>query len=349
MIEIKRCTDGDLQSVMDFLHEHWTKDHVLAKHRGLMDWQHADENHPGMYNWLIAVDEEGVQGVLGFIPTSKFDKVLSEKPLTWLALWKIRPESKNNGLGLQLLNTLAQSESMGIIAVQGINPKHPPMYKALGYFTGELAQYFVCHPNKTQSLLAVPEGFKLPVPSSGRATMEELNIKDLANIVLSPFEPKLPLKTPIYFVNRYFKHPVYTYKVFEVLLQEHAVAIVVIRIAESGAAKVLRIVDFLGSDQALSECGTAINQIMHENDCEYADFWQYGIAEETLAGSGFRRVNFAGNIIVPNFFEPFLQRNARIEFAIKGIKNEKLAIFRGDGDQDRPNRITSVVTNRSES
>ena len=339
MAEIKRCTQSDLKSVMDFLHEHWAKDHVLAKHRGLMDWQHADENHPGMYNWLIAVDDKGIQGVLGFIPTSKFDQALSEKPLTWLALWKIRPEPKNRGVGLQLLNTLVQTESMGVIAVQGINPQHPAMYKALGYFTGALGQYFVCNPNKTQSLLVVPKDLKLPVPLKGKAVMKELKANDLASIVLAPFDPRVPLKTPLYFLNRYLIHPVYTYKVFEVLLQGRSVAIIATRIAESGTTKVLRIVDFLGAEVALPECGTAIGLLMRENNCEYADFWQYGLAEEILGASGFRRAHFGDEVIVPNFFEPFLQRNAKIEFAIKGLKGEKLAIFRGDGDQDRPNRV----------
>ena len=123
------------------------------------------------------------------------------------------------------------------------------------------------------------------------------------------------------------------------ILHGSSVAIIATRVAESGSTKVLRIVDFLGAEVALSECGTAIGLLMSENNCEYADFWQHGFAEEILGASGFRRLHFGGEVIVPNFFEPFLQRNAKIEFAIKGLKGEKLAIFRGDGDQDRPNRV----------
>ena len=210
MAEIKRCTQSDIKLVMDFLHEHWAKDHILAKHRGLMDWQHADENHPGMYNWMISVDDECIQGVLGFIPTSKFDRALAEKPLTWLALWKIRPEPKYRAVGLQLLNTLIHTESMGVIAVQGINPQHPAMYKALGFLTGELGHYFVCNPNKTQSLLVIPKDRELPVPLKGKAVMRELKANDLPSIELAPFDSRIPIKTPLYFLNRYLIHPIYS-------------------------------------------------------------------------------------------------------------------------------------------
>ena len=44
--------------------------------------------------------------------------------------------------------------------------------------------------------------------------------------------------------------------------------------------------------------------------------------------------------IVPNHFEPFERRNATVRFA---LKSERPAVlFKGDGDQDRPNqRIAS--------
>ena len=44
-------------------------------------------------------------------------------------------------------------------------------------------------------------------------------------------------------------------------------------------------------------------------------------------------------VIVPNFFEPFIQRNGRILCAIKTQTGLPAIICRADGDQDRPNRI----------
>jgi hypothetical protein len=51
--------------------------------------------------------------------------------------------------------------------------------------------------------------------------------------------------------------------------------------------------------------------------------------------AGFIPVNPSGGDIVPDHFEPFEQRNAPIRFAIK--TDRPVVIFKGDGDQDRPN------------
>jgi hypothetical protein len=41
--------------------------------------------------------------------------------------------------------------------------------------------------------------------------------------------------------------------------------------------------------------------------------------------------------IIPNYFEPFVAENIDIYFFSN--TNEKVYIFKGDGDQDRPNFI----------
>ena len=50
----------------------------------------------------------------------------------------------------------------------------------------------------------------------------------------------------------------------------------------------------------------------------------------------FLKLDFSSqNTIVPNFFQPFVQKNIKIEFSYKS-KYDNFVIFRGDGDQDRP-------------
>ncbi|MDQ3002361.1 MAG: hypothetical protein M3Y08_14005 [Fibrobacterota bacterium] len=341
MAEIRRCRERDLPAVMDFIHEHWAKDHILARNLPLMKWQHADDDDPGLYNWMIALDEEGIQGILGFIPTSKYDRSLAIKPFTWLALWKVRTEAKNRTLGLQLMNSLTQSESAGVVAVLGINPKHPPMYKALGYRTGELAQYFVTNPDKPRTLISAPPDFDAPVPRKGMAVLSRIDAAGLERLALDPGAPAFPLKTPRYFEKRYLDHPIYTYQIYVAQLEGRPLALIAVRIAGSGPAKALRIVDFLGNEDALAECGAAFGHLLTALDCEYADFWQYGLSENTMEACGFRRAPVDGDVTVPNYFEPLLRKNARIEFAIRCEPDRRLTFFRGDGDQDRPNRAPS--------
>lgn len=335
--EIRRCMDADVPAVMAFLDAHWAKGHVLSTHRALMDWQHASRTEAGAYNWMIAADADGVQGVLGFVPTAHFDPALTAHPFTWLALWKVRPAPENHSLGLQMLQALGRLNPDGAIGVLGINPAHPPMYRALGYRVGALGHSFVSASGGAPTLIAAPEGYDWPTPRPGVARFVPLDATALAGLRVA--SGHVPAKTPLYFVNRYLAHPVYRYKVFGVQLHDTIVALLATRVASHEAAQALRLVDFVGDEAGLAESGSALGRLLADENCEYADFWQWGLQAATLERCGFRPVPGDGSVIVPNYFEPFLQKNARIEFAVKETGDAPLAIFRGDGDQDRPNRV----------
>ena len=255
-----------------------------------------------------------------------------------MALWKIRPEAKNRTVGLRLLSELVQFLGTSDIGVIGINPLHPPMYKSLGFFVGKLNHHFTCNLELPQTLILSSDDFKMPQPMLGRATFVAVNSTYLETSDLVGV--KVPHKTPIYFLNRYLNHPFYLYSVFVIELDDHPRALVATRIAFSGEAKVLRIVDFLGDEAALAESGSAIRRLLCEKGCEYADIFEYGLAPLTLSACGFKQAIYGGDIVVPNYFEPFLQRSACIEFAFRGSRSKDLTIFRGDGDQDRPNLIS---------
>lgn len=51
---------------------------------------------------------------------------------------------------------------------------------------------------------------------------------------------------------------------------------------------------------------------------------------------GFELLDLDGETIVPNYFEPFEQRNVKIEIAYK-TKGDNYVAFKADSDQDRPN------------
>lgn len=339
-VEIRQCREVDVPAVMAFLDAHWAKGHVLSTHRALMDWQHASRTVAAAYNWMIAIDAGGVEGVLGFVPTAHFDPALAERPFTWLALWKIRPAPENHGLGLQLLQALGRQSGGGAIGVLGINPAHPPMYRALGYQVGALEHSFVCAADREPTLIAAPPAYTWPTPRPGVASFVQLDVEALGALRVT--STRVPSKTPQYFANRYLAHPVYHYKVFGIRLQDTVVALVATRVATHASARVLRLVDFVGDEAGLAESGSAMGRLLADQQCEYADLWQWGLQTTTLERCGFRRVPGDGTVIVPNYFEPFLQKNARIEFAVKGIGDAALALFRGDGDQDRPNRIDTT-------
>jgi hypothetical protein len=336
MTEIRRCRPEDLRAVMDFIDRHWRRGHVLATSRALMDWQYGDADG---YNILCSWGGEGLSGLLGYIPSRRYDPALAPDNTLWLALWKVRGDIGTAGLGLRLLNALPKVESQIALGVNGINPAHPPMYRALGWKTGELQQYFAVNLDAPRQLICAPEGAALPYPRAGRAMMTRLGREDLLALAADRFAPMVPRKSPAHFVSRFLEHPFYQYQVFLVEVPGRCPALLAARIAVHAGARALRIVDFLGDPGIIGEIGGALADLLRDYGCEYADFCQFGLPPDLLAASGLIPVDPDGEVTVPTYFEPFVARNGRIHCAFRYSGLGPLLLCRADGDQDRPNRI----------
>ena len=73
---------------------------------------------------------------------------------------------------------------------------------------------------------------------------------------------------------------------------------------------------------------------MKQNSCEYVDIYAYGFTTELMEKAGFCERMEEDENIIPNYFEPFEQRN--IELWMMRPEVDGLILMRGDGDQDRP-------------
>ena len=80
----------------------------------------------------------------------------------------------------------------------------------------------------------------------------------------------------------------------------------------------------------LKDC---FQHLIIENNAEYADCYNYGIKKEIFSDWGFE-IKDESKIIIPNYFEPFIQNNIKLKFAVK--TTSPFYIFKGDSDQDRP-------------
>ena len=64
-----------------------------------------------------------------------------------------------------------------------------------------------------------------------------------------------------------------------------------------------------------------------------------GFNAEVLLAAGFKR-NIDDEIVIPNYYKPFLPQNVELDYAFKTIVGRpKLKIYKADADQDRPNLI----------
>jgi hypothetical protein len=338
MTEIRRCCQDEITQVAEFIDNHWVKDHVMAVSQKLMDWQHQAED--GSYDYLLAWHDQRLVGILGYIASRRFDSSLADRNVLWLAIWKIREDCRVTGLGLKMLHELARLEPNIGVAINKILPEHSPLYRALRYQVVEMKQYYVTDPSKPSRLIIAPPGTVLPVPKGGEATFTEIREADLLEMPLDILPSgSTPIKTPLYFLNRFLRHPFYHYRVFRVDGRTGAKALIATRVSCSEDKRALRIVDFSGDLVLIGQIGGPVLKLMKEEEAEYADFWQHGVPHEYLERAGFAPANPDGDVIVPNYFVPFSAKISRIFSTYKSNAPGTFLIFKADGDQDRPNYL----------
>lgn len=147
----------------------------------------------------------------------------------------------------------------------------------------------------------------------------------------------MPYKDNDYIEHRYYKHIKYHYKVMGIVRNDKVDAVVIGRVFRANGKKVFRIIDFLGDEDAFVGTFDAWEIFLNEGGYEYVDFYEYGLNPENLTSAGFFLRDEDDANIIPNYFEPFEQRN--IEIHISTNIQDKFRMFKGDGDQDRPNSL----------
>ncbi len=340
--EIEFLKEIDFSKVSKFINNEWKKGHILSTSKDLFDWQYLNVNKS--YNFIILKNKNEVLGILGFIPSSRYDKNLINENIIWLALWKISEKIEVKGIGLKMISFLKKNIAHIGIGVNGIDKSLPSMYKALGYQAGNLNHYYSVNKNLKSKLISSPKEYNHPSLNPKGLKWIRLNENDFGN-----FEEKFHYKisshseikkTPIYFLNRYIKHPFYSYQVYLIPdPNQKEAALISIRMDKKINSKVFRIVDYYGNIEILNYAGYGLKNIVDDFFVEYIDFWSYGIPDKIMKNFGFKIVDSQQDVIVPNYFEPFENKNNEILFAYKNINNlkNKFMICKGDGDQDRPN------------
>ena len=144
-----------------------------------------------------------------------------------------------------------------------------------------------------------------------------------------------PLKSFDYFINRYDGHPIYKYRFLGIYENDTLISIWSVRKISINNAHVLRVIDVLG--ELKGDLFQSLQQLLSEEGAEYIDFLNYGIEKSIFEQMGFQELDFDGDLIIPTYFEPFEQKNKKIELAYKA--NFQYVAFKGDADQDRPNLI----------
>ena len=322
---IRFANKEDIPRIMRFLGSHWKKDHILSYNRDLFEFQHFWEDE---VTFVISDTEQGMNGILGFIP---YDKRKRDVMLvTWKAL-----KTDDAFLGIDMLEYLRRNSDIRTVSSPGINPKTIPIYQFLGFETGVMKQWYRLCKNAEYQIAKIKDYEIPPILASENAYICEINdINQVSKSLETEYNSTKTgqlRKSLDYIKRRYFEHPIYNYLKYNIEKDEKNL-LVVLRIQEYGNSSILRVIDCIGDWEMFRFFSEQIDYLMDKYGCEYSDCYESGLSDEIFREGGWKESKKSGNI-TPDYFSPFEQRNVDI-FYMSEIKNAVL--FKGDGDMDRP-------------
>ena len=320
------ATKQDIDGIMQFIHDYWAEDHILARDREIFEFQYV---YGDEVCFVLSLDKETeeIEGILGYIP---YDTEGERDIFT--ALWKVK-KSKNPFQGMDQLYFLEEHGRCRNLYCVGINRQTFSIYKYMKKTIADLEHYYMLNDLPRYRIAQIHEK-KIQLPASEECSFHKLQGFEELEQIYSGLKQYAPVKSLAFLKRRYFEHPEYEYRIYRASLQEQD-AVIIGRIQEHDGARVYRIMDILGAEECFAAAGSALHELMVQEGFEYIDLYEYGMSEEALHRAGFVKAEPQEQNVIPNYFEPFVPEN--IEIHIFHPKNVAARMFKGDGDQDRPN------------
>lgn len=334
LYEFRLATPADIDAIMAFYKREWNRDHILANDREFFCYQHQVDDR---INFMLALNRETgeIEGAEGFVQYSK--ELLDIGPV----MWKVSSQARIPLLGIEVVKRLRAATQCRSYLGFGANPNtsyrlHETVFKLN---VGKTDHYYMLADRDTYRVASIVE------KKLGRTDTRppRLFLRPLANINeldrsfdYGAWADRRPFKDSWYLNRRYFEHPIYTYKAFAVEDgQGQTRSAIFSREVFQNNAKILRIVDIVGATETIAELGSEMQRMLREHHYEYIDIYCKGVDKSLFLRGGFAHKDENDPNIIPNFFDPFLQKNIDILYA---VPDGNVILFKGDGDQDRPNR-----------
>lgn len=344
--DIRIARQGEVDDIVTFIKNHWNENHIFVKDKAFFKWMYDGKG--GQFNFMIARErsDNSLQAIWGFVLSS-----LTKGDITDVSgsMWKVRSDTKNIPfLGCELINRLSKFVKYRDHLGSGLNPRTAVLFykNYFNRFVEKMAHYYILNETiDTYQIAKVPSSYNRTVlcqmKTNSTITNNTIEIEELQDISMieRSFDLKstkaIPHKDAKYLHKRYFAHPYYKYLAWGIKRNGSSAfsGILFMREVQANAKKALRIIDFLGDTEVFAFIGNALHEYIVTNKYEYVDLYCVGVPETSILEGGFiKRDN--DNIIIPNYFEPFEQKNVDIwaQYQHKGV-----LVFKGDGDQDRPN------------
>lgn len=338
--DVHFCQVNEINELVAFIDRYWKKNHIFVLSRKLLDWQHYDVINE-RYNFVIAKSKKTgeIDSILGFVPTYQFDSTIRNVEI-WPCIWKSRDDVHVKGLGVSLYYYLKNNISnIETISILGISEIALSIYKHWNFSTGKIKQYYILNEDIEHFNLIKNEVIDNNKYFNSAINITKINEADLVKLFNIHNMYINKYKSIGYYVNRFLKHPLYKYQIYLVKELNDPRLILFTRECTHNNNRCLRIVDFIGNFDKLGNIYHQLQDILKKNRYEYIDFINVGLDSDIIKKVGFRDIDDS-NIVIPNYYEPFLLENVRLDYAYKTILDKPDCVFvKADADQDRPNLL----------
>lgn len=331
------ATVEDVENIMKFINDEWRENHILARDKELFLWQFGRSEYDDYdnINVVLMTDKQNrILGMIGFIAYSNSKDNLQ----TSAAMTKVKTGLAIPMVGIELMRRRFNLVRECACFDSGANPTTIlPIYQNIfKHQTGIMQQYYMLNPKFSEYHIAKVKSPEFIEFNKGESKLVEYTeFKDIESVY--DFEQqfdRMSFKSKQFIKKRYFEHPIYCYKKWKIVNgEEHVAGLLFGREVSIGQSKVLRLVDFRGDLKELGRLGEALHSIMRQEGYEYIDMMVSDLPKKLMTQSGFLLLDPDGDIVIPNYFEPFIRENIKNYFQ----KSQDIVIFKADGDQDRPN------------
>lgn len=337
--DIRLASTSDIDNIMQFIDEHWRKGHIMSQDKDLFKYEYADGDN---INFVLAIDKNTrlIEGIFGFIKCSNTKDV--KKKDIWGSMWMVNSSHKNIPLlGIELAKRVFTLTSCRTHIGNGANPNTTIPLRRLffGDKVVKMKQYYLLNPFISDYKIAIinNKGNIATVSAQSETKLLEFHsIDEVKKYFDIESINAIPYKDNWYVNKRYFCHPYYKYTVYGLADTTGQIgALMMARVVECNGRKVFRIVDYIGNQKLFAGLSEQFQIMMKDNAYEYIDFYTYGFDEESILKAGFKLRTDDDTNVIPNYFEPFLQKNVDIW---AHYKLDGTLFFKADGDQDRPNQ-----------
>lgn len=317
---IKVADLSDKKKILYFINKFWKKNHIFVKSKKLFDFQHKGKNQ---LNWIIAKNKktQKIEGILGLVSKNYYSKgYICNNDDIWIAIIMVAyPLNPSKGLGTEMIKFFFKKFKPNSISAIGINAKVSNLYKKIGLKINYLSQYYLKKTNIVSQI-------KLEDKKNLEIT------KDFTKIIkFKNYDQKF--KDYKYFLNRYFKHPIYKYHLFVVYEKQKIKNFLVIRLVKFKNKKAIRIVDIGNINLIKVYKKSLFLYLINLFKANYIDFVNFGLKISKINKIGLK---LRKNVIIPHHFEPYEEKNIDVRIAYIS-KDKNFYVFKGDSDLDRPN------------